>query len=143
MVFAVVVFLTTGRVVGTTLVREETPFTDLSVPVGLLAAGVYFLAVGVVEELVFRGHLLVNVAEGSRLVLGKRRAVLLAAGVTAGLFDLLHAGNPAASATSTLVITLFGLLLAGAESSRFVNRYPNPTSRAVRRAEPTSLFHVE
>lgn len=113
-VVVAVVLATGGRVAGTALTRDGALFSDLSFPVGLFAAAVYFLAVGVLEELVFRGYLLVNVAEGVSIVLDDRRAVVLAGAATAGLFGLLHAGNPAASATSTLVITLFGLLLASA-----------------------------
>ena len=116
MVVAVVaaVFLTTGRLDGTLLTRDGTLFAGLSVPVGLLAAGAYFLAIGTLEELIFRGYVLVNIAEGAGIMFEDRRAVLLAAGVSAALFGLLHAGNPNASALSTLSITLFGLLLAGA-----------------------------
>lgn len=116
MVVAVVAVLVLagGAIAGTALSRDGALFSDLSLPVGLLAAAAYFLAVGVLEELVLRGYLLVNVAEGTSIVLDDRRAVVLAALVSAVLFGLLHAGNPAASATSTLVITLFGVLLAGA-----------------------------
>ncbi|WP_436902130.1 CPBP family intramembrane glutamic endopeptidase [Halovenus halobia] len=116
MVVAVVavVLLTTGRLDGTLLTRNGTLFAGLSVPVGLLVAAAYFLAIGTLEELIFRGYVLVNVAEGSQIVLEGRTATLLAAAVSAGLFGLVHASNPNASVASTLIITLFGLFLAGA-----------------------------
>ena len=108
------ILLTVGEITGTYLTREGALFAGLSVPVGLLVAAGYFLAIGVLEELLFRGYLLVNVAEGARIALDSRRAVLLAVGVSAALFGLAHASNPSASVVSTLNVTLFGLLLAGA-----------------------------
>lgn len=111
---ATAILLTVGEITGTFRTRDGALFANLSVPVGLLVAASYFLAIGVLEELLFRGYLLVNVAEGARIALDSRRAVLLAVGVSAALFGLAHASNPSASVVSTLNITLFGLLLGGA-----------------------------
>lgn len=111
---ATATLLTAGSLSGSLITRSGALFADLSVPVGLLVAAVYFLTIGILEELVFRGYLLVNVAEGARIALDSRRAVLLALGVSAALFGLAHASNPSASVVSTINITLFGLLLGGA-----------------------------
>lgn len=69
-----------------------------------------FLVVGVYEELLSRGLLLVNVAEGLRFA-GERAAVGGALAVSAAVFGLLHAGNPGSSPASTLGITLAGAFL--------------------------------
>ncbi|MFC6786793.1 CPBP family intramembrane glutamic endopeptidase [Halobaculum halobium] len=69
-----------------------------------------FLVVGVYEELVSRGLLLVNVAEGLRFA-GERVAVGGALAASAAVFGLLHAGNPGASVASTVGITLAGAFL--------------------------------
>jgi len=110
----VLILLTAGSVVRTVLTRDGSLFSGLSVPVSLLATAAFFLAVGTLEELIFRGYLLVNVAEGARIALDSRRAVLLGVALSAAVFGLAHASNPSASAVSTLTIALFGLLLGGA-----------------------------
>ncbi|MFB9826221.1 CPBP family intramembrane glutamic endopeptidase [Halobaculum roseum] len=69
-----------------------------------------FLVVGFYEELVSRGLLLVNVAEGLRFA-GERVAVGGALAVSAAVFGLLHAANPGASLASTVGITLAGAFL--------------------------------
>lgn len=69
-----------------------------------------FLVVGVYEELLSRGLLLVNVAEGLRFA-GERVAVGTALAVSSAVFGLLHAGNPGASLASTLGVTLAGAFL--------------------------------
>jgi membrane protease YdiL (CAAX protease family) len=112
-VVAAVIVLTVGSVAETAITREGSLFVGLSVPVGLLVAAGYFLAIGVLEELIFRGYVLVNLAEGARIALDSRRAVLLGLGMSAALFGAAHAGNPNATALSTLNIALFGLLLGG------------------------------
>ncbi|SHH08433.1 CPBP family intramembrane glutamic endopeptidase [Halobaculum gomorrense] len=77
---------------------------------GFGAVLLVFLVVGVYEELVSRGLLLVNVAEGLRFA-GERIAVGGALAVSAGVFGLLHAGNPGASLASTLGVTFAGAFL--------------------------------
>jgi membrane protease YdiL (CAAX protease family) len=67
----------------------------------------FFVAVGVYEELLARGTLLVNVAEGLRFA-GERVAVAGALVVSAAVFGLLHAASPGASLASTLGVTLAG-----------------------------------
>ncbi len=76
---------------------------------------VFFIAVSAFEELVVRGYLLTNVAEGVRGVAGDD-TVAVWAGVlaTAGLFGVLHAANPSGTLLGLLNITLAGVLLGGA-----------------------------
>lgn len=69
------------------------------------------LAVGVYEELLVRGYLLTNLAEGFTAVVEERGAVVGALLVTSAGFGLLHGVNPAATTVGIATITLAGLLL--------------------------------
>ncbi|PSP98696.1 hypothetical protein BRC89_07525 [Halobacteriales archaeon QS_4_70_19] len=72
-----------------------------------------FVAVSVAEELVARGYLLTNLAEGLQVGPVTGRVALVAAVLlTSGLFGLLHAGNPSATLVSTATIALAGVFLA-------------------------------
>jgi hypothetical protein len=71
-----------------------------------------FLVSGVSEELVARGYLLTNVAEGLLGPLPERAAVAVAVVVSSSLFGLAHAANPNATVLSTLAIGVAGVLLA-------------------------------
>lgn len=93
-------FRVTGFLVGETLVGS------------LLTLVVLFLLVGVYEELFARGYLLTNVAEGLVGYVGERGAVAVAVALSSSVFGLLHASNPSASLTSTVTITLAGVMLA-------------------------------
>lgn len=74
---------------------------------------VAFLAVGFYEELVARGYLLVNIAEGLQVgPVGPREATALAAVVSALTFGLVHLTNPNATLASAAGITVAGLFLA-------------------------------
>ena len=77
---------------------------------GFASVLLVFLVVGFYEELVSRGLLLVNVAEGLRFA-GARVAVALALAVSAVVFGLLHASNPGSSTASTVGITMAGAFL--------------------------------
>jgi CAAX protease family protein len=77
-------------------------------PIGL------FVGVGYVEELLFRGYLLRNLAQGlgyARLG-GNRGGLVLACVLSSGLFAVAHVGNPNASTVSTLNIGVAGVFLA-------------------------------
>jgi len=73
----------------------------------------FFVGVSAFEELIVRGYLLTNMAEGLAGFwrFGTRAAIVIATLVTAGIFGVLHASNPNATALSVVNITLFGILL--------------------------------
>lgn len=106
LVFAVEYAL--GWVVVRGTLRAAAP---LSFPAAFLAAVVLFLAVGMAEELLLRGYVLTNVAEGLR-ALGRTVAIVLAILFSSALFGVLHAGNPNATALSTAAIALGGVMFA-------------------------------
>jgi membrane protease YdiL (CAAX protease family) len=84
-------------------------------PVSMLLILVFFLGVGIYEELWNRGYLVKNLAEGLNFKpLGPRGAILLTALGTAIIFGLFHATNPGASVMSTLALVLAGGLYATA-----------------------------
>jgi membrane protease YdiL (CAAX protease family) len=93
------------RVTGT--VRPRAGF-----PVRFLGLVVAFVAVGVYEELLARGYLLTNAAEGLAGWLGERGAVGGAVLLSALVFGLGHANNPSATLASTVAIVLAGGMLA-------------------------------
>lgn len=70
-----------------------------------------FVAIGVVEELLIRGWLLANVAEGFAW-LGREAGVIVAIVITSVLFGVLHLANPGATIAAALIISLAGVFLA-------------------------------
>jgi membrane protease YdiL (CAAX protease family) len=88
---------------------------DASFPVALAATALMFVAVGVGEEVLVRGYLMTNVAEGLNGLgpVGPRAALGTAAVLTSVLFGALHYANPAASLLSAFNISVLGLFFAG------------------------------
>lgn len=88
------------------------------IPVGVaLAVGALFhVGVAVFEEVLFRGYLLVNTAEGSRGLVpgGRRGAVLTAVVLTSVAFAAGHLSNPGARLLGGVNIFVIGVFLAGA-----------------------------
>jgi hypothetical protein len=78
----------------------------------LLPPVAIYLSVGIQEELLLRGYVLQNLAEGLNLpALGARGATLLAWLLSSAIFGLAHVGNPNTTVVSTLNLALAGLFL--------------------------------
>jgi membrane protease YdiL (CAAX protease family) len=75
---------------------------------------VIYVAIGVSEEVLFRGYLLTNLSEGFTWFdrIDAKAAVGLATLLTSVLFGVAHAGNPSASLASTLGVALGAVMLA-------------------------------
>lgn len=87
--------------------NERVPFA-----IALLQPVLLFVCVGIYEELLVRGYLFKNVAEGFAFEpLGNRGGVIVAYLFTSILFGVLHATNPGASLISTINIALAGFVL--------------------------------
>lgn len=82
----------------------------------LLVGAVMMVAVGVWEEVLFRGYYLVNLAEGMRGLpwMDPRRATLFAALLTSLGFGLVHSFNPGATVAHGLLVAIYGGYLAAA-----------------------------
>lgn len=75
---------------------------------------VTFVAIGVYEELVFRGYLVTNLSEGWLWFdrVNERAAIGIATLLTSAVFGIAHAGNPNATLASTVGIFLAAFMLA-------------------------------
>jgi len=83
------------------------------VPVALALVVLFFVGVSVFEEVLVRGYLMTNLAEGldGWWRFDHRHAGGLAILATAAVFGVLHATNPSATALSVTNISLFGVML--------------------------------
>lgn len=107
------IFLTEKSLGWVSLTGRLVSGLPLPFSLAFLLAVLNYLAVGVNEELTFRGYQLKNLAEGLRgKKLGASAAILLALLISSMFFGLGHITNPGASVASTLNIILAGLLLA-------------------------------
>jgi len=78
----------------------------------LLTPIILYISVGIMEELVFRGYLFLNVAEGIKgQYLNAKNAIWVALISTSALFGIAHIGNPEASLVITANIALAGIML--------------------------------
>ncbi|GIV95752.1 MAG: hypothetical protein KatS3mg057_0409 [Herpetosiphonaceae bacterium] len=99
-----------GWISVTGLFRTAAP--GISFAEAILRPLLLFIFVGIVEEVIFRGYLLQNLAEAFNLPsVGPRAAMPAAWLLSSILFGLAHAGNPFASPTSTLYLMIAGLFL--------------------------------
>lgn len=73
---------------------------------------VLFVIVGFYEELLLRGYVLTNLAEGARGTLGIAGAIVFGTIASSVAFGALHASNPNATLVSTLAISFAGVMLA-------------------------------
>jgi membrane protease YdiL (CAAX protease family) len=100
---------------GVLVTRPDNQF-GVVVPVVLAIPGIFlfFVGVGVFEEVLSRGYLLNNIAEGLDGLgpFGARSAIATGAVVTSLLFGLVHLANPSATLFSTFNITVVGLFFA-------------------------------
>ena len=85
-----------------------------NIPFGVALAGAFivFIIIGVTEELMFRGYVLRNCAEGMHAVgIAPRIAVIGAWVFSSVLFGFFHVLNPNATAASTINLVLAGMML--------------------------------
>lgn len=85
---------------------------DIPFVVAILGALFVFVVIGVTEELMFRGYVLRNCAEGIRGVgIAPRTAVIGGWLLSSALFGAFHVLNPNANWISTINLTLAGMML--------------------------------
>ncbi len=86
--------------------------SDQSFVVSILSPLPLLLLVGIVEELAFRGYLLLNAAEGLNFsFINPRTALIIAWLLSSLIFGVMHAFLPNATATSTANIVMAGIWL--------------------------------
>lgn len=85
--------------------------TGYPLAVWLVLLALTMLVVGFYEELLLRGYVLTNLAEGFTIVLDRRGAVVAAVAASSLGFGLLHGINPNVDALGVATITVAGVLL--------------------------------
>ena len=90
----------------------QSPRPGASVEAGLIQGLIFFLCVGIYEEMFSRGYQLRNLAEGLNIKwLGPQWALCLGYLLSSTVFGLLHLANPNASPVSTFNLVVAGLFL--------------------------------
>lgn len=78
----------------------------------ILITALFYISVGIAEELAFRGYFLLNVAEGLNSRWIKPKAAIMISWIfTSVIFGVGHLGNPNATMVSTLNIALAGIFI--------------------------------
>lgn len=107
-IFAVEVIAGWVTIVGTFRTADPGEHFALAIVLPI----VLFVSVGIYEEMLSRGYLLLNLAEGLNFpVVGPRGAVLLAWLLSSVVFGLAHANNPNATFLSSIGLVLAGIFL--------------------------------
>ncbi len=79
----------------------------------LLVFFIQMASVGFYEELMARGYLIPNIAEGFTISsITPQKAAIIAIVISSSIFGILHAGNPSASITAVVNIIIAGVMLA-------------------------------
>jgi membrane protease YdiL (CAAX protease family) len=108
LIFLVEMSLGWLRITGFFTARGGNPFW-----LGIVVDMITFISVGIYEEMLMRGYILRNLAEGSNFRwLKPTTAVILATVLTSIIFSALHLANPGASLMSFLNIFLAGVFLS-------------------------------
>ena len=90
--------------------RTESP--EQSFTTAIIFTALFFLSVGIAEELAFRGYLLPNLAEGLNSRLIKPNAAIMISWIfTSVIFGIGHLVNPNATLVSAINIALGGIFL--------------------------------
>jgi membrane protease YdiL (CAAX protease family) len=102
--------LTTGWItIGRAFVTND---SQMAFPLAILAYLVTFIAVGIQEELFYRGYQLKNLAEGLKgKAISPQTAILLSTLLTSIVFGVMHMTNPNSSLVSTVNIIFAGVFL--------------------------------
>jgi membrane protease YdiL (CAAX protease family) len=90
----------------------HTEFPEHSFLTAILITALYYLSVGIEEELAFRGYFLLNVAEGLNSRRIKPKAAVITSWIfTSVIFGFGHLANPNATVLSTVNIALGGMAI--------------------------------